>query len=32
MARIEANLIKWPVGTGLIIIGTIAALIRRLPS
>jgi peptidoglycan hydrolase CwlO-like protein len=32
IARTEANLIKWLVGTGLVIIGTIAALISRLPT
>jgi uncharacterized coiled-coil DUF342 family protein len=32
IAKIEANLVKWLVGTGLVIIGTIAALISRLPA
>ena len=31
MAKIEANLIKWLVGTALVTISTMAALITRLP-
>ena len=32
IARTEANLVKWLVGTALVIVGTIAALITRLPT